>query len=191
MFSLICVWINGLVNNREAGDLRRYRTHYDVTVMSPCDFSGHLLPGRLVNIGLGIKWLPDGTITRTNIHSRIVGLILWSQLRWNLITKTYFFDKIIVRKFWPLVCRPEELYYSNLNRLWETPFVILAFQCNHSPLSSINIWIFNYIPYNPPVMCHSNMFVEIATLLCVHTKNTNRVLPRSNLGQMWQENLEL
>ena len=25
MFSLICVWINGWVNNREAGDLRRYR----------------------------------------------------------------------------------------------------------------------------------------------------------------------
>ena len=33
MFSLICVWINGRVNNREAGDLRRYRAHYDVTVM--------------------------------------------------------------------------------------------------------------------------------------------------------------
>ena len=33
MFSLICVWINGWVNNREAGDLRRYRVHYDVTVM--------------------------------------------------------------------------------------------------------------------------------------------------------------
>ena len=33
MFSLICVWINGWVNNREAGDLRRYRAHYDVTVM--------------------------------------------------------------------------------------------------------------------------------------------------------------
>ena len=27
MFSLICVWINDWVNNREAGDLRRYRTH--------------------------------------------------------------------------------------------------------------------------------------------------------------------
>ena len=25
MFSLICVWINGWVNNREAGDLRRHR----------------------------------------------------------------------------------------------------------------------------------------------------------------------
>ena len=33
MFSLICVWINGWVNNREAGDLRRYRAHYYVIVM--------------------------------------------------------------------------------------------------------------------------------------------------------------
>ena len=33
MFSLICVWINCWVNNREAGDLRRYCAHYDVSVM--------------------------------------------------------------------------------------------------------------------------------------------------------------
>ena len=33
MFSLICVWINGWVNNRGAGDLRRYRAHYDAIVM--------------------------------------------------------------------------------------------------------------------------------------------------------------
>ena len=33
MFSFICVWINGWVNNREAGNLRRYRAHYNVTVM--------------------------------------------------------------------------------------------------------------------------------------------------------------
>ena len=33
MFSLICVWLNGWVNSREAGDLRCYRAHYDVTVM--------------------------------------------------------------------------------------------------------------------------------------------------------------
>ena len=32
-FSLICVWINGWVNNRKAGDLSRYRAHYDVTLM--------------------------------------------------------------------------------------------------------------------------------------------------------------
>ena len=33
MFSLICAWINGWVKNPEAGDLRRHRAHYDITVM--------------------------------------------------------------------------------------------------------------------------------------------------------------
>ena len=33
IFYLICVWINGWVNNHEAGDLRRQRDQYDVTVM--------------------------------------------------------------------------------------------------------------------------------------------------------------
>ena len=34
MFSLICVWINGWVNNGETDDLRRHRDHYDVNVMT-------------------------------------------------------------------------------------------------------------------------------------------------------------
>ena len=33
MFSLICAWMNGWVNNRVAGDLRRHRAHNDVIVM--------------------------------------------------------------------------------------------------------------------------------------------------------------
>ena len=32
MFSSTCSWINGWVNNRGAGDLRRHRADYDVTV---------------------------------------------------------------------------------------------------------------------------------------------------------------
>ena len=32
MFSFICAWIKGWINNREAGNLRRHRAHYDVTV---------------------------------------------------------------------------------------------------------------------------------------------------------------
>ena len=32
-FSLICTWLNGWVNNSEAGDLRCHRANYDVTVM--------------------------------------------------------------------------------------------------------------------------------------------------------------
>ena len=33
MLSVICAWINVWVNNGEAGDLRRHRASYDVTVM--------------------------------------------------------------------------------------------------------------------------------------------------------------
>ena len=33
VFSLICVWINGWLNNRGAGDFRRHRAHYDVILM--------------------------------------------------------------------------------------------------------------------------------------------------------------
>ena len=34
MFSLMCAWINASVNNREAGDWKRHRAHYDVIVMA-------------------------------------------------------------------------------------------------------------------------------------------------------------
>ena len=34
VFSLICARINDWVNNGDTGDLRRFHTHYDVTVMS-------------------------------------------------------------------------------------------------------------------------------------------------------------
>ena len=48
MFSSICAWINGWVNNHEAGDLRRHRADYDVTVMnylpSICTFPCGWLP---------------------------------------------------------------------------------------------------------------------------------------------------
>ena len=49
----ICAWINDWVNNREAGDLRRYRGHYDVIVMrsSHHDDVARILPLQIcVNI---------------------------------------------------------------------------------------------------------------------------------------------
>ena len=35
LFLFICAWTNGWTNNRDVVDLRRYRAHYDVTVMKP------------------------------------------------------------------------------------------------------------------------------------------------------------
>ena len=42
-FSLICAWINDWINNREAGDSSRHRTHYDVIVMDPA-YRRHFQP---------------------------------------------------------------------------------------------------------------------------------------------------
>ena len=49
MFSVICAWINGWVNNRGTGDLRRHGAHYDVVVMA----SYHCTPQ-----ALGIHHIP-------------------------------------------------------------------------------------------------------------------------------------
>ena len=47
---VICAWINGWVNNREAADLRRNRAHYDVTggLVSPSNLFhyAHLTSGQ-------------------------------------------------------------------------------------------------------------------------------------------------
>ena len=64
IFSLICVWINGWVNSREAGHLRRYRAHYDVRVMK-CYLKsqGPIFPGigiPIITIVVRPSYLYDG-----------------------------------------------------------------------------------------------------------------------------------
>ena len=67
MFSLICAWIIGWVNNHEAGDLRR--AHYDVLVMlNMININSHVVAWWChvvthicINIGSGTGLLPGGT----------------------------------------------------------------------------------------------------------------------------------
>ena len=60
MFSLISAWTNGWVNNRDAGDLRRHRVHYDVTVMGFTVF-------REAQTGNQLTWLTNPTMQRFHI----------------------------------------------------------------------------------------------------------------------------
>ena len=66
MFSLICVWINNWVNNREAGDLRCYRAHYDVIVMNWENYS----QVRCTNYFWSLRsfWMFTGPIFQTKLH---------------------------------------------------------------------------------------------------------------------------
>ena len=50
MFSLICAWIHGWVNNREAGDLGRHRAHYDV-ILTHWGRVTHICVSKLITIG--------------------------------------------------------------------------------------------------------------------------------------------
>ena len=52
----IRVWINGWVNNRDASDLRRYRGHYDVTVMCFQPFPWVLFSALRRFLHTGISW---------------------------------------------------------------------------------------------------------------------------------------
>ena len=56
MFSLICVWINDWVNNREAGDLRRCRVHYDVIVMINVSGTWHQNRGVSISVHRVSGW---------------------------------------------------------------------------------------------------------------------------------------
>ena len=49
-------WINGWVNNREAGDLRGHRTHYDVMVMRPKLVTSNKLLYRSIVMNESTHW---------------------------------------------------------------------------------------------------------------------------------------
>ena len=68
MFSSIYAWINRWVNNREAGDLRHHRAHYNVIVMLAFHFPSHMQPWT-TSVDIGAV----GAANQSNI---------WDQLSW-------------------------------------------------------------------------------------------------------------
>ena len=67
-FSLIYVWINGWVNNREAGDLRRNSAHYDVIVMCSALYAISCYTGLCYNEN---RLQDSATVIRVHIDSYI------------------------------------------------------------------------------------------------------------------------
>ena len=67
MFTLFCVWINGCVSNREAGDLRCYRAHFDVTVMRSF----------LLSLRIKAKW-----ISNVNQEKYFISMFTFELVRW-------------------------------------------------------------------------------------------------------------
>ena len=59
MFSLIWAWMNGWVNNREAGDLIRHRAHYDVTLMVGCPNLRDTVTALILMLAIEPLWPSD------------------------------------------------------------------------------------------------------------------------------------
>ena len=79
MFSLICVWINGWVNNCKAGDLRRHRSHYNVIVMPYHGCGDLVVQGITVSAAIKLHQFSRNIVASASdwfiIHSRFVFII--------------------------------------------------------------------------------------------------------------------
>ena len=102
MLSLISAWINSWVNNREAGNQRRHRAHYDFTVMIAWMFFRHCWPfvktsltyhkGRSFDIffvigliiyrkkQLHFRWFNTGSCPATSVNEDPATKVLHNQL---------------------------------------------------------------------------------------------------------------
>ena len=77
MLSLINAWTNSWANNRGAGDLRRHRTHYDVTNAFPESELNHYLD----------QWWEFADVSRTWMISCISHYSVRYRI-WSLLIKT-------------------------------------------------------------------------------------------------------
>ena len=82
MFTFFCAWTNGWGNNRDAGDLRRHRAHYDGTVMCPLltSICFHVSFNALRNMQCFWWW-------RHNIKTLSAFLLLCDGIPWMSISK--------------------------------------------------------------------------------------------------------
>ena len=118
MFSLICVWINGWVNNREAGDLRCYRAHYDVIVMKTFIIHNCFWHNWHTAGVIQINCMPNNCmhfITKKNME---IKLHTWNIFKiWVVffpnVKKKPFLLYIYMQILWP-VCNFNALYKNQL-----------------------------------------------------------------------------
>ena len=98
IFSLICAWANGWANNRDVGDLRRHRNHYDVTVMLPKTYMLMAILYILQSVVVICHWLentnvPSSPLTTAVTCHRLTPNTLgleWHLFNWRMLGSSEF-----------------------------------------------------------------------------------------------------
>ena len=108
MFSLICAQINGWVNNREAGDLRRHRAHYDCTVM---------IFHAVGVFSLQLLYSISVCITFNNINGRVCYHNYWSHVIIHCLSVEFWIKLIQKGRGWYIL---ERLRLFHLELIFST-----------------------------------------------------------------------
>ena len=140
IFSLICTWINGYVNNREARDLRRHRVHYDVTVMISTLLFKYIGSNTNTSNGswcMGIKGEMSGTVCVT---------FTWDMYRWVVYSLCFFCCLFITVTWWYVWCFEwasgnQEEVQACLVTLWL--FIISCYSLYKTTLGFLCSWFEN------------------------------------------------
>ena len=150
MFSLICAWINGWVNNREAGDLRCHHTHYDVTVM--------ILTSLLI---INLCWLSFYADTNTFavLYNNNAKLVLWCADTWwnDLYIKIVQSFLWFIRAIWKILLQMNKIIcISTSNHISYVPLLTTGFigTSDHCLLSYLSL-------YNVNIACGSLLLYSI------------------------------
>ena len=177
MFSLICAWINVWVNNREAGDLRRHRGHYDVNVMLNI-----VSPHRQI----GVVQFPSKHQTLHYWHF-VMGT------RWIPLTKGQWCGKHF--HVMNSSCRNTEGQGYGKGMLKESDTehtdIYLPWEI-HSQLHNIHIKLSQLVDHAPPIHCHEQRIFMYRLDLCENRSDsfsvkhlpkipTQRNVPRFNI----------
>ena len=153
MFSLICACMDGWVNNREVGDLRRHRDYYDVTVMLikiavalqttyPNTFHWHKVV--VFGIHLWLKLVPECPVDDKSVF---VHVMIWCRPT----------DKSLTEPMLTKFAYASMSYPSSISYMFRVAS-ILHTQCDKPP----NTYVFALPPCSINAYCYfTDKFVKI------------------------------
>ena len=164
MFSLICAWTNGCANNRDAGDLRCHRAHYDVTVMRTVSYIGAKLWND--NLALFVYTLDEDFYIIKSSLQRIgdmtTKIIDFPHLRWLSLSVWIDNDVLCITQIL-YACNADFTLYSHMF----ISFISLGFNNLNVPYE----W-FIHTHINAHTHTHTHAHTYIYIYIYIYTCNT-------------------
>ena len=186
MFSSICTWINGWVNNGEVGDLRRHRAHCDVTVVIWRLFKGYTWY-KIINI-------PETFFLTTGIFNRwFSSMVLVQYAVFHILYTTRIYRQVVsIMKESPKppISTKGWLLFETNNSPGCSCQWIIEYKLFANPTSTVKTYLSNPLDYCHAKHRHIHTHVQISmrtvqyiirtvqSIYLTHAHNRHNLLPR-------------